>query len=235
MKNRFVTDWNCNLLPGLSDCSDSVSSAVNCLELLRERAGFNRFCFLPEFDPDAESVSGFLLRIDHSLEELRNAVPPSVSLIATASVRLVPELYAYRNLRRLFLPSSHFLPVSLPPIPGETTEVDLANLVRKGSYRVLVTNAQLLTVLYPKEVRERIFRLPGLAFLFSYGILDDPSCDVYLKHLAAAKVPVLFGSSVRSFSMAGQFDRDWLMSIARERLPDETFRFIMNDRVLFRV
>ena len=83
-----LTDWNCGLLPNGLELIGSVPDAVSALRILSERSGIHRFCFLPVFDPEQESLSAFLLKRDRAIRTLSARLPTGFRLLAAARIVL---------------------------------------------------------------------------------------------------------------------------------------------------
>lgn len=216
------TDWNCRLLPGFSDQIGNARKAAQALTLLHERSGITRFSFFPEFDPVYESVSAFKIRIDQALKALQSLLRFPAVLFASASVRICQKLADYRYLPRFCLPKTDFLPISLPIIPDNWVENEVARLARYAPFRPLLMNAHLLPVFYPSDVLKRIFRLPDIAVQFSFQSLETDKNDRFLHELLARKVPVLLGSGVNSLEKAAMFDFSYIRSQIEARFsPNE--------------
>lgn len=195
---KLITDWNCRLLPGFPDQAARAEDAADALTVLWEDLGVKRFCFFPVFDPETDSIPAFQIRENRALKALQSLFHFPAVFLLSASVRLVPGLAEYRGLNRFLLPKTDYLPVALPLSPDRTTENTLADLARHAPFRLLVTNAHLLPVFYPEPLLERVSRLPGLAFQFSFQALAEPQTGLFRDLLLARRVPILAGSGVRS-------------------------------------
>ena len=216
------TDWNCRLLPGFSDHVGNARNAASALTLLHEHSGISHFSFFPEFDPLCESVSAFKIRIDLALKALQSLLTFPAVLFASASARICPNLAEYRDLRRFCLPKTDFLPISLPIVPENQVENEVARIARYAPFRPLLMNAHLLPIFYPSDVLKRLFRLPGIAVQFSFSSLETDKNDRILHELLARKVPVLLGSGVNSREKAALLDFPYLRSQIEARFsPSE--------------
>ena len=229
---KAFTDWNCRLLPGFPDQIATPERAADALAVLHERTGINRFSFLPIFDPESDSVSAFRIRSERSLKALQSLLRFPATLFASASVRLLPDLSEYLDLRQFFLPKTDYLPISLPLAPDEWIENALAELSRHASFRILLTNAHLLPVFYPQPLMERILNLPNLAFQFSFQSLLDPKNDRFLHPLLDRRVPILVGSGVNSIEKAYRLNLIAVVSAVRSRFyPFEADEIFFGKRI----
>lgn len=217
--NRF-TDWNCGLLPNGMELLGSVRDAASGLRILSERTGIFRFCFLPVFDPKDESLSCFLLRRDRAIHELSELLPKEFRLISSARMMLPRDgiLPNDPKLKRLCIPKTNCLPLTFflwdDPIEIENR---LAKLVYHSDFSILLPAAERILSIFPQEVSERIFRLPGTVYQFSFTSLREETVLTVLDRLLRRKAPVLFGSSVMTPAQAARFDLDYDLQIARTR------------------
>ena len=203
---NFCTDWNCRLLAGFPDQIGNIETAAKALEMIHERASIARFCFLPEFSLSHTSISAFQIRFDAALNALKSLVTFPAVFFGTASVTLLPHFREQIGLRRLCLPKTDYLPISVPLVFEDWVETELAYLSRRAPYRILLTNAHLLSVFYPNDVIQRLLNLPNLAYQFSFRSLSDPKIASMLRLLLDRDAPVLLGSGVNSLEKAARFD-----------------------------
>ena len=229
--NRF-TDWNCGLLPDGLELLGNAKDAVSGLRILSERTGFLRFCFLPVFDPQEASLSEFLFRRDRAIRMLSDQLPENFRLIPSARMMLPPDgiLSNDPKWKKLCIPKTDYLPVTFflwdSPVAIENR---LAKLTRHSGFAILLPSAERILSVFPKDVSDRIFRLPGMVYQFSYSALRDEKVLAILNLLLNRKAPILFGSSVSTPAQAARFDLEYDLELARahfDRLSFETlFRF----------
>ena len=223
--NRF-TDWNCGLLPIGLELIGNAQDAASGIKILSERTGMRRFCFLPAFDPQEESLSAFLLKRDRAIRELSGLLPSCFQLIPAARMNLPSDglLPNDPKLKKLCIPGTDCLPVTffLWDDPGET-ENRLAKLVRHSGFSILLPSAERILSTFPQDVSERIFRLPGMVYQFSYSALREEKILKLLDQLLCRKAPVLFGSSVETPAQAARFDLAFELEPARAHFDRLSF------------
>ena len=231
---KIYTDWNCRLLPGFSDQIRRPEDAATALELLHERAGISRFSFLPEWNPSFCPATVFRIRLDTALKALQSLLRFPAVLSASASVALQPQLAEWDDLRRFCLPKTDYLAISVPLVPEDWVESEVARFSRHSPFRILLTNAHLLSVFYPKEVLMRLATLPQIAFQFSFQSLSHPDHDEIIRTLLARHAPILLGSGVNSIEKAYGFDLASDRSEAEKRFYPFEIEEIFYGKRIFR-
>ncbi len=229
MAFKLETDWNCRLLAGFPDQIARSDAAAEALTALLSRSTLRRFLFLPVFDPAQDSVALFQIRANNALKALQSRISSVASLSCAASVALLPRLSEYKELRRLCLPKTDYLAISLPLTPTDWAENELAKLARYAPFRVFLTNVHLLPIFYPPETVDRLLNLPNMAYQFSIQSLENPANDRLFRRLLDRRAPILFGSAVNSLGKAYRFDEAFSVGEARKRFrPFELERLLFN-------
>ena len=226
-----LTDWNCGLLPDGLELIGNAKDAASGIRILSERTGILRFCFLPVFDPQEESLSGFLLKRDRAFRTLSDLLPSGLRLIPSARMMLPSDgvLPNDPKLKKLCIPGTDCLPITffLWDDP-RSIENRLAWLVRHSGFSILLPSAERIFSVFPRDVADRIFGLPGMVYQFSYSALRDENILKLLDQLLSRKAPILFGSSVKTPAEAARFDLAYDLELARthfDRFAFETLFF----------
>ncbi len=209
-------DWNCKLLPGFPDQTANVETAVQAMQILHDQAGITDFAFFPKYDPLSDSQAIFQFRANAALSAFQKQLPFLAKFFVRPTVYLRPEMPENNVLRHFCIPKTRFLAVSLPITAQEDTENILAKFVRHSPYRVLLTDAQLLPIFYPKDVLERIINLPGIALQTSFQSLFLSDFTVFLRKILQKGVPVLLGSGVNSPERASRIFFDEILQTLKE-------------------
>ncbi len=221
------TDWNCKLLPGFPDQIANVESAVQALQILHEQTGITEFAFFPKYDPTSDSQTIFQFRANAALTGLQSRLSFAAKFFVRPTVYLRQELPDDRVLRHFCIPKTNYLAFSLPITATEDTESILSGFVRHSPYRVLLTDAQLLPIFYPKDVLERIVNLPGIALQTSFQSLFLPDFTVFLRKSMQKGVPIVLGSGVNSPDRAARVHLDEILQTMRENFTvDEIQRLL---------
>lgn len=220
-------DWNCKLLPGFPDQVANIETALQAMQILYEQAGINEFAFFPKYDPASDSPTIFQFRANAALTALQSRLPFTAKLFVRPTVYFRKELPDTAILRHFCIPRTNYLAVSLPITPESDTESLLADFTRHSPYRVLLTEAQLLPIFYPKDVLERIVNLPGIALQTSFQSLFTPDFTVFLHKMLQKGVPIVLGSGVNSPERANRIRFEEI-----EQTLEENFSQFEKDRLL---
>ncbi len=233
---KHFTDWNCGLLPNGLELLGKARDAALGLRILSERTGISRFCFLPAFDPHEESLVTFLQRRDDAVHALSPLLPADFRLIPSARILLPSNgiLPDDPKLKKLCIPKTNCLPVTFflwdSPIAVENR---IAGLVHHSAYSILLPSAERILSIFPKDVSERIFRLPNVTYQFSYASLADEQTRGLLRHLMNRKAHVLFGSSVQTPAEAARFDLPYYLEIAKNHFNSIEYETLFfSDRLI---
>ena len=173
---RSYVDWNCQLFPHMCGQISDPSEAAESLCLLSERFGIRRFCMMPDFDSQKETVSMFLLRRFRAARELEGRLPKEIRVRYAGRALINPDLYQTERLKKLCVFGGRFLPVLLPI--GEYADwidLELNHLLYKTQVGLLLTSCELYPIFYPKEALERLFRIENAIYQFNYRALAEPS------------------------------------------------------------
>ena len=215
---RIYTDWSCRLLPMMRDYLSNPRDSVEALNILRERCGITRFCMMPEFDCRLESVSGFLVRRERSMSEIRELLPAGFWIRAAGASLLCPGLSETVGLHKLYIPSTSYLPLRLPFQQNQPwAAVELNRLLYHTKHQLLFLSFDLYSVFYPSDLFKRLLELPGAAYQFSYQSLILPEIQTVLHKLIQRNAPILFGTSVNSVNKACYYEFDYFLQTAAEQ------------------
>lgn len=221
-------DWNCKLLPGFPDQTADIETALQAMQILYEQNGINEFAFFPKYDPLFDSQTIFQFRANAALTALQSRLPFMAKLFVRPTVYLRPELPDNVILRRFCIPKTDYLAISLPITPEPDTENQLAGFARHSPYRILLTEAQLLPIFYPKDVLEHIVNLPGIALQISFQSLFSPDFAVFLHKILQRGVPIVMGSGVNSPERANRIRFDEILKTLEENFTPFEVDQILN-------
>lgn len=211
------TDWSCRLLPMMRDCLSNPKDSAEALSILRERCGITRFCMMPEFDCRLESVSGFLVRRERSVQALKELLPDGFWIRAAGASLLCPSLSEAIGLHKLYIPGTPYLPLRLPLQQNQPwVAAELNRLLYHTNHQLLLLSFDLYAMFYPPDLYQRLLELHGTAYQFSYQSLILPEIQAVLHRLIQRNVPILFGTSVNSLSKACYYEFDSFLQAAAE-------------------
>ncbi len=217
-------DWNCRLLPMMGDAVTKPQEAADALTLLRERFGIRRFCMMPSFDCQEESVGMFLLKREQARRELASLLAPDTRLFLGSASLLCQGLSQAEGLTKLCIPKTEYLPITLPYFSEESDfSMELNRLLYHTPIRVLLLSFDSYLSFYPKDTLERLFRLPNAAFQFSYRSLENASVRELLGDLAKQNKPIVFGTGLNCLEKTYYYEFDHYISLAREAFNGYTF------------
>ena len=229
-----LTDWNCRLLlrgdPLLGDHAELVRAFFLCVE----RFGIKRFCMMPTFDPQAESVARFLLRRERMQESLTPLLPSGARLRMGASVLLSPGLHAEQDLHKLTLPASHYLPLDLPI--GEWADwldLEINRLLYRAKKRLLFLSVERYPIFYPKDVLDRLMRIPNAVYQFNYRALADPASVALIRSLLHQGTTVLLGTATEDPYKLGFYEMEHYLTSADASLSRAELSSLLQGAHLF--
>lgn len=206
---RKQIDWNCRLLSHGKGDAASLSEAVEAMTLLSRRCSFSHFRLALPFDASCESVAAFLIRKDRLEERLRALIPQDAGFTARvmADVMLVPSLYTERDLRRLSLNDSGYLPLSLPlgSFP-EWADFELNRLLFKEKIdKLLFLSFDRTSLFYSSETVDKLLRIPDVRLQVCYS--TGSSYGNSLKS-DKEKLRTVLGTEITSLASAYRFCMD---------------------------
>lgn len=205
----FSSDYNCHLIPHMQELLTSAEEASSALLLMHERLGIKRFYMMPRYDK-AESPIAFCLRRDRALERLCEQLPRALVLKPSCAVLFSKGLYETAYLERLFISRSHrLLPLELPLSPYEDwIDEELNRLLYARHCKPFFLSFERCVTLYPKEIVQKLMRITGACFQFSFSSLDDEdTCTVILQLLRQGS-SVCFGSGINSLQKVQSMEFD---------------------------
>lgn len=194
---KGYVDWNCRLLPHMCGQISNPAETSAYLVLLSECQDIRRFCMMPDFDVQKESVSMFLLRRFRAAKELETRLPKGIGVRYAGRALLTPDLHRTEHLKKLCIFRGRYLPILLPV--GEYSDwidLELNRLLYKTRVKLLLTSCELYPIFYPKEVLERLFRMENAIYQFNYKALAEPSLCRWIDRLLCQNRTVLLGTSI---------------------------------------
>ena len=114
INSSVLTDFHSHILPHCDHGSDSVSTSIKQIEMLK-KSGFNNIVATPHFYPHKESVEVFLSKREESLDQLlvkANSIP--VKLFLGAEVLICHGLENMDGLRELCIRGTNVLLLEMP-------------------------------------------------------------------------------------------------------------------------
>lgn len=218
---RAYTDWNCRLLPMMSDLVSNPQETVEALTLLRDRFGLKRFYMMPEFDCQAESVPMFLLKRERAKKEVLALLPEDIRLEFSASSLLLPNLSKTPMLHKLHIPRTNDLAIRLSPFDDEAKVApELNRMLYHTPYRIVFLSFEQCVSRFSSETVQRLLKQPNVAFQFNFSALDDPIVREILHNLVRKNKTVFFGTGINSLGKACYYEFDHYVSIAQNEFSD---------------
>ncbi|MBQ8310008.1 MAG: hypothetical protein IJX80_03230 [Clostridia bacterium] len=222
--NHYI-DWNCRLLrPGAIP-----NETAYALREMNERFSFNRFCMMQDFHADTESVSAFLIRQKRALQQLKPLLSRRFHIHGAACVHLCRGLAEEADLDRLTITSERLLPLQLPLTEyGDWIDQELNSLLYKKKLTPLFLSFELCMLLYPKEIIEKLLRIPFAAYQFNYKALPTPEiCRAIFKLLS--KSTVLLGTSLNMREKINFYELPYYLQRS-EKLLLKRFHLLLLER-----
>lgn len=218
---RAYTDWNCRLLPMMSDLVSNPQETVEALTLLRDRFGLKRFYMMPEFDCLAESVPMFLLKRERAKQDLLSLLPEDIRVEFSASSLLLPNLSKTPMLHKLRIPRTNDLAIRLSPFDDETKIApELNRLLYHTPYRIVFLSFEQFISRFSSDSAQRLLNVPNVAFQFNFSALENPNVREILHELVHKNKTVFFGTGINSFGKACYYEFDHYVSIAQTEFSD---------------
>ena len=217
---RAFADWNCKLLPMMHDLIANPSDAAQALSALK-KLGISRFCMMPEFDCQQESLSLFLLNRDRALREIHKQMPENAFITSAATLLLTEGCHEVQGLRKLCIPQTNYLPIKLPlSLDVNWLAHEFNQFLYHLPFRLLLMNFDTYSLFYPSEVLDRLLNLPNVAYQFNYRALADPNMRIQLKRLLMRHAPILFGTSVNSVMKAYYYEFSHYIGVAKQHFTE---------------
>lgn len=213
MKESYV-DWNCRLLQSAL----SPTETVTALQEMKDRFGFRRFCMMQDFYANTESASAFLIRQKRKLQEVKTLLPRGTQVRGAACVHFYQGLSEVADLDRLAITSERLLPLQMPLTEyDDWIDLELNHLLYKKKITPLFLSFELCMVLYPKEIIEKLLRIPMAAYQFNYKALQSPeTCRAIFKLLS--KSTVLLGSAINTPEKIPFYEHAYYLESANRNL-----------------
>ncbi len=205
----FSIDYNCHLLPQMQELLTSPTEAAKALLLMHEKLGITQFYMMPRYDK-AESPIAYCLRRERALESLRKQLPKQLTLKASSSVMFSKGLFETAYLERLFISRSRrLLPIEMPLAPYEDwMDEELNRLLYVRRFKPLFLSFERCIVLYPKEIVQKLTRISGACFQFSFSSLEDEKVCAVILLLLQQGTRVCFGSGMNSLQKVQSMEFD---------------------------
>ena len=223
-----ITDWNCQLLPSAWDERRSPRRIACALEEMYLRHGITHFHLMPAYDLKRESVSAFLHRTERMKESLSPHLPSVISLHVGSTVSLSPSISDLRSLDRLRYRSS--LCVSLPLCSyADWIDQELNALLFRRRLPLAFFSFEKAVILYPKEIVEKLLRIKGAAFQFSFRSLQEPAVLSVIQSLLKEHKTVLLGTEINAPEKIGLYDLPFYLDRAKGFLGERDFRRLLSN------
>lgn len=233
MKECLV-DACCQLLHSMGGRIANPRMTAETMQLLCDRFSVRRFCMMPLYNAEEETVKHFLSRRRAAIEDLRPQLPKGLHTDILARVLLSPALYQTEDLDRLVVLKSRYLPIFLPLIPyAEWMEEEINHLLYKAGMDLLFTSFELYTVLYPKDFLERMLRVQYAAYQFNYRSLADPAHCAIMSRLLMQGKRVFLGCSLDGPEKAYAYEMDYYLECGKRHLPSVLFRELLQCNASF--
>ncbi len=209
MSLLLSADYHCRLLPQMQELFTTPDEAVRALLLMYEKTGISQFYMMPRYDM-AESPIAFCLRREKALELLRQRLPEQFRLKASCAVLLSKGLFETAYLERLFLVrTKRLLPIEMPLLPyADWMDEELNCLLYVRRCRPLFLSFERCVALYPEEILQKLSRISGACFQFSFSSLESEKLCAVMLSLLRQGVGVCFGSGMNALEkvQAMEFD-----------------------------
>ncbi len=231
----FWIDWNCQLFPSSTNGISSVQDSLDALELLGDRCSLGGFCLTSSYDRLREPISVFLLRQSRLSQLISEASERRINLCLSTQVLLSDGLSLEPGLEKLLLLKSGYLPVSLPISSYEDwIDAELNRLLYQNKLHLLFTSFERYLILYPRDVIEKLLRIPSAAFQFNYKSLCDARVQEVVKRLLDVKALVLFGTALNQVDKIYFYEQDTYLEVAKEVFtPMEYQKLLHMNRLLW--
>ena len=195
----FFADYNCHLLPYMQELFADPYEAAKALLLMHEKLGIRRFYMMPRYDKE-ESPITFCLRRKKALDILSKQLPDQIVLKASVAVLFSKGLFETAYLERLLISRSRrLLPIEMPLTPYEDwMDEELNHLLYVRHIKPIFLSFERCILLYPKEIVQKLMRIDGACFQFSFSSLEDERIYKIILLLLRQGAPICFGSGMNS-------------------------------------
>ena len=195
--NTHVTDWNCRLLPRTGSSPSSVRASAETLQALHAHYGIDRFCMMPEWEPQRLPLSVFLLRRRLAFDALSEQLPQSIRLRLGATALLSPELCCEERLGDLTLFSHEYLALQFPICDyADWMDTEINRLLYRRHFKLFFTAFERCVLLYRPEILEKLMRIPAAIYQFNYRALEEERVCSVISSLLSENRTVLLGSGL---------------------------------------
>ena len=211
---RAYTDWECRLLPMMGELISNPQDSAAALSILKTKFGLTRFCMMPEFDCEKDSVASFLIRREKAFAKLSPLISNEFRIRLGCAALVIPGLSEVRGIKKLLLPQTKFLPIRLPYFPSSETPKELNRLLYHLPYHVLFLSFHSYLNFYPLEDLIRWANLSDVAFHFNYSAMENPRAIDLLKRLLQRNATIIFGTGINSYGKACYYEFDHYIHLA---------------------
>lgn len=226
----YEIDWNCKMLPIPCDQTSDAKSICRELESLHERFGFSKFLMTPTYFCERESVQAFCIRKDAMRSEILTCLSKGLHLKFASSVQLSPAISLEKGLERLALTANHYLPLTLPmEAYGDWIDFELNRLLYKRHLRLMLQSFEYAMILYPKDILEKLLRIPNAVYQFNYkGLLIPEVCDT-VRMMLRKNTPLLLGSGIDHPQKVASYDLEDFQAFALQNLSESEFQTLLRN------
>ncbi len=210
-----LVDWSFRITSG----DGFPGEAIQAMEYLNERFGVSHFAVMPEYDARRGSVPLFLLGLEQYEDRLREKLPTHLKIKLVPRVYLSQGLSETEHLNRLSFGKDRYLALQLPW--GDYNgwmDRELHRLLYDHRFRLLLTSCELYSTFYPKEIVEKLFRIPHAVYQFHFRALDDAALCRQISSILAQNKTVLLGTSSNSLGKLLQHDLSDYQKAATDHL-----------------
>ncbi len=240
---RAHIDWNCKLLSDIHEFHIPPKDTITALTWLEQRFGLNCFCFNPTFRADMDSVASFLAHRESAINALLQSAKDTahdlaspIKILAGVSVDLSQGLHDTYQLDRLKIPfgTERYLPIKLPMCEySDWIDLELNRLLYTAKHKLLFLSFEIACILYPREIIEKLLRVPGAIYQFNYSSLANPKTCEIINNLIGKRAIVLFGTSLNVIGKIYHYELDYFLDSAQEEYKDFELAQLMKYSVKF--
>ncbi len=224
-------DFDCRLLESLNGTEEALQRLVKTLCAVKEDHEISRFFLSHPCDLSHISIQEEALRLSHLEERLRAHLPSGIRIKLFSAVVLQDGVANESALAKLTRPCLGYLPVRLPLFPDtEMIDRELNILLYRRKILPLFLSFDRTMSVYPQEFVQKLLRIQGAAFAFSYASVAKKELQGTIKHLLSNAQPLLFGSGLRTpmaLSQIGYTDfctAQSMLSVQNQDILQDTVR-----------